>query len=724
MSSNLAMTKNHGFTFLRVFSVINSLTPCIFSRRPSVLNKKPDSEFLFSRAFHFFHHYHNNLVRPAMQESIRFASSGDDDVKIWDASSITLVDQFSPHSSSHPVSSVCWGCNNNFLVTASGAGDKIVISNCKGKPVPLFELAEEAKQTCISLSSNSMYIASGGTDSTVNIWDLKFRKLHRSLKDHKDEITCVSFNWNDCYVASGSLSGEIILHSLATNLSSTPFGHGSTQPIRHLKYSPFKKALLGSVSDSGTVTLWDVNSQTPYHNFENAHKAPAYEICFSPVSELLLVTVGLDKRIILYDTSSKRQLRTLVAESPLTAVEFMPEGTSLAIGSSRGKIYHYDLRKLTAPVKSVSAHKTSVKCIALQYYNSFSKSSLKVSNKQASKKTDVKATSTTGGVQNAGMVKNLTSNISTAFLPQSMPTAEIKGADAIQDKSGFPRSNSSLDVIPSKEIDHGNTSSLTNSDDLVRNSLGDLFSPLRDDAAACKTSEDVPGKADGLDFQPYLSSLDFLSQFNATLPARKNPTGSSPHIMHSSPLNIFVGSPVKEEDENPDVDAKKANNGRQESREHLKLFSSSSSDSANLNSPPLINIVKSPDSRDRLIKNLQAQLAYESPVNGPKITSTVTAGVANSLSEKIIDTIGSSSLNAPLSSVQIHFIQNMIQETLDDFREACHRDIVNLQVEMIKQFHVQLNEMHTLLERYSVNDSLVAEIERLREENKRLQAHY
>lgn len=53
---------------------------------------------------------------------------------------------------------------------------------------------------------------------------------------------------------------------------------------------------------------------------------------------------------------------------------------------------------------------------------------------------------------------------------------------------------------------------------------------------------------------------------------------------------------------------------------------------------------------------------------GPKITSTVTAGVANSLSEKIVDTIGSGRLNAPLSSVQINFIQNMIQETLEDFR--------------------------------------------------------
>lgn len=108
----------------------------------------------------------------------------------------------------------------------------------------------------------------------------------------------------------------------------------------------------------------------------------------------------------------------------------------------------------------------------------------------------------------------------------------------------------------------------------------------------------------------------------------------------------------------------------------------------------------------------------------PKVASSVTAGVASSLSEKIVDTLGSSRPSAPLTSVQIRFIQNMIQETLDDCREACHKDIVNLQVEMIKQFHIQLNEIHSLLERYSVNEGLVAEVERLREENKRLRTHF
>ncbi|KAM9292557.1 protein NEDD1 [Morus bassanus] len=665
-----------------------------------------------------------------MQEGIRFASSGDD-VKIWDSLSLTVVEQFNPHTPPHPVSSLCWASNNRYLATASAAGDKIVVSSCKNKPVPLFEIAEGAKQTCVSLNSSSSYIVSGGLDNTVNIWDLKSRRVYRSLKDHKDEVTCVTYNWNDCYIASGSLSGEIILHSVTTNLSSSPFGYGSCQRIRHLKYSSFKKSLLGSVSDSGNVTLWDVNNQNPYHTFENAHKAPASEICFSPVNKLLLVTVGLDKRIILYDTSSKKLLTTIVADFPLTTVDFMPDGTTLAIGCSRGKICQYDLRQLTSPVRTVTAHKGCVKCIRLQFSSTFSKSSLTgSSNKPVSKRVEVKAGSNLGGIQNIG-VKTAASQASATVSSHLTLLNENKGGEILQEKTGFPHS-SSLDVIPSKETDHGKSADLNNFDDVGRSSLGDVFSPIRDDIIASKANEDPQGKGEGLDFQSYLLGLDFLPQFTTALPVKRNAVSNSAQGIRSSPLHTLVGAPIKEEEQHPETDTKKINLGKQESKEVLKPLSKSSSSSAEsvtLSPPASSTAVKAPDANERLVKSIQAHPAYDLPVNGttsisPKITSPVTAGVASSLSEKIVETIGSSRANAPLTSIQINFIQNMIQETMDDFREACHRDIVNLQVEMIKQFHMQLNEMHALLERYSVNESLVAEIERLREENKRLRTHF
>ncbi|KAF3814554.1 hypothetical protein GH733_017712 [Mirounga leonina] len=479
--------------------------------------------------------------------------------------------------------------------------------------------------------------------------------------------------------------------------------------VRHLKYSLFKKSLLGSVSDNGIVTLWDVNSQSPYHNFDSTHKAPASGICFSPVNELLFVTIGLDKRIILYDTSSKKLVKTLVADTPLTAVDFMPDGATLAIGSSRGKIYQYDLRMLKSPVKTISAHKTSVRCIAFQYSTALSKSSLNkgCSNKPtAVNKRAINVSATSGGVQNSGVVREAaTTPIGTA-LPQPMTTAGGKGAVAVQDKAGLPRSINT-DTI-TKETDSGKNQDFFSFDDTRKSSLGDMFSPIRD-------------------------GLDFLPQLNSVLPPRKNPVASSTSVLHSSPLNVFMGSPGKEENENHDLTAesKKIYLGKQEPKDSLKQFAKliSGAETGNLNTSPSPNQTRSPEKFERPEKEIEAQFIYEPPLIGsstpnPKIASSVTAGVASSLSEKIADTIGNNRPNAPLTSVQIRFIQNMIQETLDDFREACHRDIVNLQVEMIKQFHMQLNEMHSLLERYSVNEGLVAEIERLREENKRLRAHF
>ncbi|XP_012590481.1 PREDICTED: protein NEDD1 isoform X2 [Condylura cristata] len=649
-----------------------------------------------------------------MQENLRFASSGDD-IRIWDASSMTLVDKFNPHTSPHGISSMCWSSNNNFLVTASSSGDKIVVSSCKCKPVPLLELGEGQKQTCVSLNSTSMYLVSGGLNNTVNIWDLKAKRVHRSLKDHKGEVTCVTYNWNDCYIASGSISGEIILHSVTTNLSSTPFGHGSNQSVRHLKYSLFKKSLLGSVTDNGIVTLWDVNSQSPYHNFDSTHKAPASGICFSPVNELLFVTIGLDKRIILYDTSSKKLVKTLVAETPLTAVDFMSDGATLAIGSSRGKIYQYDLRMLKSPVKTISAHKTSVQCLTFQYSTSLPKPT-------AVNKRTINVSTAGGGVQNSGTVREAAITSSAAVLPQPMTTVGGKGTAAVQDKTGLPR-NTNTDIL-SKETDSGKNQDFSSFDDTRKSSLGDMFSPIRDDAVVNKGGDESVSKGD---------ALDFLPQLNSVFPPRKNPVASSTSVLQSSPLNVFMGSPGKEENENHDLiaESKKMYLGKQEPKDSFKQLAKliSGAETGNLNTSPSSNQTRSPEKFEKPEKEIEAQVVYEAPVNGsstpiPKIASSVTAGVASSLSEKIADTIGNNLPNAPLTSIQIRFIQNMIQETLDDFREACHRDIVNLQVEMIKQFHMQLNEMHSLLERYSVNEGLVAEIERLREENKRLRAHF
>ena len=57
----------------------------------------------------------------------------------------------------------------------------------------------------------------------------------------------------------------------------------------------------------------------------------------------------------------------MTVESPLTSIAFMHDGATLAAGSTRGKVYLFDLRMGSTPFTTLNAHKTSVQCVAFQH---------------------------------------------------------------------------------------------------------------------------------------------------------------------------------------------------------------------------------------------------------------------------------------------------------------------------------------------------------------------
>lgn len=467
---------------------------------------------------------------PVMQDFLGFATAGED-IKLWDYASMEVIEHFNPHISPSGIASLSWSTDNDFLASAACSGDKIVISACQSSAIPLFELAEGEGQTILHFDKKSQYLVSGGVENIVNIWELKTRTLYRSHQKHSGDVTCVKFNGNGRCIASGSTSGEIIIHEVATNLFSTPFGNDGKQPIRRLNYSLRKKELLACISDIATVTLWDVCQQKCYHMFDAEHTSPATEICACPLNDWLVVSVGLDQKLILYDTAKKNSIKVLTTESPLTAADFMPDGHTLMVGSSCGRIYQFDLRMLpsAAPVKIVQAHKSSIQSIQFQSRSFFAKSCGRRSSRRSSLFSGHKRESLKGSVTSGG---SRTSNV---------------------------------------------------------------------------------------DLEAFTANYD----------------------------NSAKGE-------------------------------------------------------------------------GPLSAISMTKEVDKSISENYADTIETDNGSPPLTATQISMIKDMIQEAAEDVRESFHREIVNLQVEMIKQFHMQLNEIHALIGAYFVNDDLMRETEKLREENKRL----
>eukprot|EP00038_Savillea_parva_P026149 m.51789 g.51789 ORF g.51789 m.51789 type:complete len:526 (-) comp7333_c0_seq2:70-1647(-) len=80
--------------------------------------------------------------------------------------------------------------------------------------------------------------------------------------------------------------------------------------------------------------------------------------------------------------------------------------------------------------------------------------------------------------------------------------------------------------------------------------------------------------------------------------------------------------------------------------------------------------------------------------------------------------------SAGMASDDVAAVKLMIKEGLGSLQHALHKEIQNMHIEMIRQFQIQKSEMADVVQRLAVNEDLVTEIKRLRDENNRLRQRY
>ena len=77
-----------------------------------------------------------------------------------------------------------------------------------------------------------------------------------------------------------------------------------------MKISSVKNSLMAAAFNSGSVVAWNTNSNKGNNSlvaeFPGAHQSPASSVALSPVTDILMVSGGLDKNVILYDFPKKR----------------------------------------------------------------------------------------------------------------------------------------------------------------------------------------------------------------------------------------------------------------------------------------------------------------------------------------------------------------------------------------------------------------------------------
>ncbi|XP_044508869.1 protein NEDD1-like [Mangifera indica] len=292
-------------------------------------------------------------------------ASGGDTIKLFDVS-LEPGDPFILSYTPSPgclVNSVKWN-HTNLVVASAGEDKKISLWRKNGQsmgtiPVSGTDGGDNFEESILAISfsnKGSRYICSGGSSQVVRIWDLQRKRCIKWLKGHNNSITGVMYNCKDEHLASISLSGDLILHNLASGARAAELKDPNEQVLRVLDYSRISRHLLVTAGDDGTVNLWDTTGRSPKASWLKQHSAPTAGISFSPSTDKIIASVGLDKKLYTYDSGSRRPSSCITYEAPFSSLAFRDDGLVLAAGTSNGRVVFYDVRGKPQPFTVLRAY--------------------------------------------------------------------------------------------------------------------------------------------------------------------------------------------------------------------------------------------------------------------------------------------------------------------------------------------------------------------------------
>ncbi|MBW1677511.1 MAG: hypothetical protein JRJ79_13140 [Deltaproteobacteria bacterium] len=149
-------------------------------------------------------------------------------------------------------------------------------------------------------------LVSATEDGTLAVWDVKKQECLWKMEAHKKEVTSASFCGGDKYVVSGSLDERLILWEVETGKKVKEF------PDIKKDITDVEVNWGGSVIAAATgsvINLFNIKTGMRLSELKG-HKKDVLAMGFS-VNGDRLISVGKDKRIILWDVNTKKRIRSL-----------------------------------------------------------------------------------------------------------------------------------------------------------------------------------------------------------------------------------------------------------------------------------------------------------------------------------------------------------------------------------------------------------------------------
>jgi len=166
----------------------------------------------------------------------------------------------------------------------------------------------------------------------VVIYDPASGKIIKTLEGHLANVTAIAFSRDGKYLATGGIDGSIIIwDGITGDKLSQPLEQGT--PIEYLTFSPNEIWLITSGDDSA-IKVWDVQTSSLLHEFP-IFPPYATNLTFSPSGDRFMYSDWTGVKVWQIDPETNNDPSLLLTEEALTfstswGVTISPDGSKIA----------------------------------------------------------------------------------------------------------------------------------------------------------------------------------------------------------------------------------------------------------------------------------------------------------------------------------------------------------------------------------------------------------